>query len=67
MSTCKKISVALERVWPQHCLLLMPEEWKISVDKEKVFGTFLANFQKRLTLLIIRTDNRNIECAWIRF
>ena len=45
MSTCKKISVALARVWPQHCLLLMPEEWKISVDKEKVFGTFLANFQ----------------------
>lgn len=67
MNICKKISVALARVWPQHCLLLMPEEWKISVDKEKVFVTFLANFQKRLTLLIIRTDNRKIECAWIRF
>ena len=35
----------------QHCLLVMLETWKRSLDKDKVFGVFLTDLSKALDCL----------------
>ena len=48
----QSISVVFEGISVQHCLLVMTEKWKKTVDNEDVFGVLLIDLSKALECIL---------------